>query len=150
MKPPKWYIQLSNIRISGQRGAASEQADSRVASRQRLQIVSRKLWLAIGISILVLLPCIWHRRIEAGDLGSHMYNAWLSQLIGHGQAPGLYIVPQWNNVLADVALAWLSSTLGLAAAEKIVVGLSVLIFFWGAFALITVVTQRAPWSWFPE
>jgi hypothetical protein len=71
------------------------------------QIASRKLWLATGFSILVLLPCVWHRRVEAGDLGSHLYNAWLAQLIGRGQAPRLYIVPQWNNILADLAFAWL-------------------------------------------
>ncbi len=126
-----------------------EQTESEAASREGLQIVGRKLWLAVGVSILVLLPCVWHRRIEAGDLGSHIYNAWLSQLIGRGQAPGLYMVPQWTNVLADVALARLGSALGFTAAEKIVAGLSVLIFFWGAFALITVMTKRPPWLLVP-
>jgi hypothetical protein len=111
--------------------------------------VSPKLWLAAGFSILVLLPCVWHRRIEAGDLGSHLYNAWLAQLIGRGQAPGLYIVPQWNNILADLAFTWLGRVLGLVAAEKIVVGLAVLIFFWGAFAFITVVARREPWFLVP-
>jgi len=42
-----------------------------------------------------------------------MYNAWLSQLIGRGQAPGLQIVPQWSNVLADVALAGLGKRAGI-------------------------------------
>src|SRR5581483_3898532 len=56
------------------------------------------------LSPLVLIPCFWHRRIEAGDLGSHLYNAWLAQLIAKGQAPGLYVVRQWNNVLADLSL----------------------------------------------
>ncbi len=38
----------------------------------------RQYWLqAIAISAGLLIPCFWHRRIEAGDLGSHVYNAWL-------------------------------------------------------------------------
>ncbi len=119
--------------------------ESRVASGPRPQTVGRRFCLAIGVSILLLVPCVWHRQIEAGDLGSHLYNAWLAQLIGRGQAPGLYIVSQWTNILADKALAWLGSALGFVVAERIVVGLSVLIFFWGAFAFITVMTQRAPW-----
>src|SRR5262249_52154204 len=45
--------------------------------------------LILAVSVLLLIPCFWHRRIEAGDLPSHVYNAWLAQLIGQGQAPGL-------------------------------------------------------------
>jgi hypothetical protein len=99
----------------------------------------------IAISLVVLLPCFWHRRIEAGDLGSHTYNAWLAQLIGRGQAPGLYIARQWTNVLGDLLLAHLGRLLGLPTAERIVVSLSVLIFFWGAFALIHAASMRSPW-----
>jgi hypothetical protein len=126
-----------------------EPADSRRARWPWLKTSGRKLWLVVGISILVLLPCIWHRKIEAGDLGSHEYNAWLSLAISRGQAPGLYIAPQWNNILADTALARLGGALGFSAAEKIVVGLSALIFFWGAFVFITVVAQRPPWFLIP-
>ncbi|HLW84179.1 MAG TPA: hypothetical protein VKR60_03130 [Candidatus Sulfotelmatobacter sp.] len=103
-------------------------------------------WLRIiAISIILLLPCFWHKRIEAGDLASHTYNAWLAQLISRGQAPGLYLVRQWNNVLVDVALAKLGGAVGFAAAEKIVVSACVLIFFWGAFAFIAAATRRPPW-----
>ncbi len=98
-----------------------------------------------AISALLLIPCWWHRRIEAGDLASHVYNAWLAQLIEKGQAPGLYIAKQWNNVLFDVALLRVASWLGLASAEKIVVSACVLIFFWGVFAFIQAVTDRPPW-----
>jgi len=55
------------------------------------------------ISLLLLAPCFWHRRIETGDMPSHAYNAWLAQLIERGDAPGLYIVRQWNNVMTDLA-----------------------------------------------
>src|ERR1700676_162827 len=96
----------------------------------------RRYWLqALAISAGLLIPCFWHRRIEAGDLGSHVYNAWLAQLIERGQAPGVYLARQWNNVLFDFLLLRLGNVFGLAAAQKILVPLCVLIFFWGAFAL---------------
>src|SRR5204863_7754169 len=93
----------------------------------------------------MVVPCWWHRRIEAGDLASHVYNAWLAQLIEKGQAPGLYIARQWNNILFDVTLLRVANLFGLAVAEKIVVSACVLIFFWGVLALIRTVTERPPW-----
>jgi hypothetical protein len=110
----------------------------------------REYWLRIIlISAALLVPCFWHRRIEAGDLGSHVYNAWLAQLIERGQAPGLYFARQWDNVLFDVLLLKFGNAFGLAAAQKIVVALCVLIFFWGVFALLAGVTDRKPWTLLP-
>src|ERR1700756_2904412 len=103
----------------------------------------------LTISALILVPCFWHRHIEAGDLGSHVYNAWLAQLIEHGQAPGLYLARQWNNVLFDFLLLKLGNVFGLATAQKILVPLCVLIFFWGAFSLIAAVSCRPPWFLLP-
>lgn len=103
----------------------------------------------VAISLLVLIPCFWHRRIEAGDLGSHLYNAWLAQLIAKGRAPGLYLVRRWDNVLSDLAFFHLGNLFGLHAAEKIVVAAAVLIFFWGVFAFIAAVTGRSPWIFTP-
>jgi hypothetical protein len=100
----------------------------------------------LAVSTAVLIPCFWHRRIEAGDLASHTYNAWLAQLIARGEAPGLFIAKQWNNVLFDVCLSHLGTLIGLGLAEKICVSAAVLIFFWGAFAMISTITERAPWS----
>src|ERR1700738_2755933 len=92
----------------------------------------RRFWMqALAVSAGLLIPCFWHQRIEAGDLGSHVYNAWLAQLIAKGQAPGLYIVRQWHNVLFDVALLRVANLAGLAAAQKIVVSICVSVFFWG-------------------
>ena len=108
-----------------------------------------KTWLIPVISLAMIVPCLWHRRIEAGDLGSHVYNAWLAQLIEKGQAPGLYIVHQWNNVLFDWLLLHAANTLGFAAAEKIVVSLCVLIFFWGVFSFVAAASGQAPWSLAP-
>lgn len=110
----------------------------------------RAYWRRVlAISVLLLIPCFWHRHIEAGDLASHVYNAWLATLVEHGQAPGLYLANQWNNVACDVALARLGDLVGFAAAEKIVVPVCVLIFFWGAFALASAAAQRAPWFLVP-
>jgi hypothetical protein len=100
--------------------------------------------LMIAISAAVLVPCFWHKRIEAGDLGSHVYNAWLAQLIGKGLAPGLHLTHQWNNMLFDVALLHTANVFGFAAAQRIVVSVCVLVFFWGVFALISALTGKAP------
>jgi hypothetical protein len=97
------------------------------------------------LSAVLVLPCVWHRRIEAGDLASHVYNAWLAQLIARGQAPGLFIARQWHNVLFDVALLGVANVVGIGAAQKIVVSVCVLVFFWGVFAFVAVVTEQLPW-----
>jgi hypothetical protein len=85
------------------------------------QFLRSKKWAILAISVLIIVPCLWHRRIEAGDLGSHVYNAWLAQLIEKGQAPGLYLVRQGNNVLFDWMLLHVANVAGFAAAERIVV-----------------------------
>ncbi len=119
------------------------EADGKFPARWRF---SRWRIVAIfAISALTLVPSWWHRRIEAGDLASHVYNAWLAQLIEKGQAPGLYIVKQWNNVLFDVALLRVANLTGFGAAEKVVVSICVLVFFWGVFAFIRTITERPPW-----
>jgi hypothetical protein len=101
------------------------------------------------LSGALVVPCFWHRHVAAGDLASHVYNTWLAQLIERGQAPGLYFAPKWNNVLFDLMLLKLGNLFGLAVAEKIVVSLCVLIFFWGVFSLISAATKRVAWYWTP-
>src|ERR1700720_555005 len=103
----------------------------------------------LAISALVVVPCLWHRRIIAGDLASHTYNAWLAQLIEHGQVSGLWIERRWNNVLFDLLLSGLGKVLSLHAAEKIAVSVAVLIFFWGMFAFVSAAGERAPWFLVP-
>jgi len=105
--------------------------------------------VVLAVSVLLLLPCFWHQRIEAGDLGSHVYNAWLAQLVQEGRAPGVYIVWQWDNILFDLLLFYSAKAFGLAVAQKMVVSLSVLIFFWGVFALMRASSGRAPWKLVP-
>jgi len=101
------------------------------------------------ISIVLLVPCFWHARIQAGDLGSHVYNAWLAQLIERHQAPGLTLVRQWDNVLFDVLLLKAGNCFGLVAAEKIVISFAVLIFFWSCFAFLAELSGRLPWPLIP-
>jgi hypothetical protein len=103
-------------------------------------------WIRLlSISALILVPCFWHRHIEAGDLGSHVYNTWLAQLIERGQAPGLRIAYPSTNILFDSLLSGLAKIFGLHAAELLSVSIAVLIFFWGAFALVTAASRRPPW-----
>jgi len=106
----------------------------------------RARWLRFSIiSLIVLIPCFWHREIESSDLGSHLYNAWLAQLIRRGQLPGLWLAPQHTNVLFDYLLSGFGAIFGLHAAEKIAVSISVLVFFWGIFALVSAAARRGPW-----
>ena len=106
----------------------------------------RERWLRIlGVSALILLPCFWHYEIVSSDLGSHLYNAWLVQLIRRSEAPGLWIAPQHTNVLFDLLLSAFGSVFNLHSAEKLAVSVAVLIFFWGTFALAAAAARRAPW-----
>ena len=107
------------------------------------------LWKRYGLgSAALLVPCFWQTRIQAGDLGSHVYNAWLAELIRLGRAPGLSIVPQKTNVLFDLLLGGLFRTMGGAAAQRIAVSLAVLVFAWGAFAFVSTVARRE-WALLP-
>jgi hypothetical protein len=109
----------------------------------------RNILVIVLISLLLVIPCFWHEHIQAGDLGSHAYNAWLAQLIEQGKAPGLYLVVQWQNVLFDLLLSGLVKVFGFSMGEKLAVSVCVLIFFWGVFALLRVAAHRAPWFLVP-
>ena len=98
-------------------------------------------------SLLILVPCFWQSRLQAGDLGSHIYNAWLAQLIRQGKAAGLVIVGLHTNVLFDWMLAGLFA-LGAGLAQRIAVAAAVLIFVWGAFAFAAVAGRRS-WAILP-
>ncbi len=117
--------------------------------RQAAGFVRSSVWRVLLISALLLVPCFWHKRIEAGDLPSHTYNAWLAHLIAQGQAPGLYLETRWNNIVVDLTLEKLGAILGFVVAERILVVVAVLIFFWGAFALISAASGRPPWLLVP-
>src|SRR6266852_6010975 len=83
---------------------------------------SRALRVRIALlSVVALIPCFWQRRIQAGDLSSHIYNSWLAQQIDLGKAPGLTIAPMSTNVLFDLMLGWLFRIAGPEAAQRIAV-----------------------------
>lgn len=100
-------------------------------------------------SAILVLPCFWQSRIQAGDLGSHVYNAWLANLIERGQAHGLYIAHQWTNTLFDLLLAFLFPSLGPGAAQRIAVSVAVLVLAWGAFSLVCAAAHSRPWFLMP-
>lgn len=100
-------------------------------------------------SILVLLPCYWQARIQAGDLSSHIYNSWLAQLTEAGKLPGLVVVNQATNILFDRILSGLFGALGPDLAQRIAVSIAVLTFVWGAFAFVSAASGRRAWSLLP-
>jgi hypothetical protein len=102
-----------------------------------------------ALSVILLAPCYWQPRIQAGDLASHVYNSWLAQLIESGHAEGLIVARQTTNVLFDLILSGLFRIAGAEAAQRISVGLAVLIFIWGAFAFTSAVSRRQPWNLLP-
>lgn len=103
----------------------------------------------VSVSAALVVPCYWQSRIQASDLSSHVYNAWLLEEIKAGRAEGLTVKYQWTNVLFDVVLSTLREAVGLEWAQRISVSGVVLIFAWGAFALIYAVADRRAWLMMP-
>ncbi len=125
--------------------------NSKEAHNTGSEVHLRFSWkIALPVSLVLSIPCFWQSRIQAVDLSSHIYNAWLASLIVNNQAPGLWIGHQSNNVLFDLMLAWLFQHFGAAAAQRIAVGVSVLIFSWGAILLISRGRPRNWWFLLPS
>ncbi len=122
------------------------------ARRDRPPIAARlgSKWVYALVSLLFLIPCYWQPRIQAGDLSSHIYNSWLSQLIESGRLQGLVMVRQTTNILFDLILSALFKVAGPEAAQRIAVSLAVLTFVWGAFAFSGAVAGRRPWHLLPS
>ncbi len=102
-------------------------------------------WRVLFFLALMLAPCFWQSRIQAGDLSSHLYNSWLALQIRSGAVHGLSIAPQWTNVAFDWLLTWLLATFGAGPAQRIAVSLAVLVFAGGALAFVSAVSSRRPW-----
>lgn len=115
------------------------------SAARRLDFYHRHWARVFLVSALVLVPCFWQTRLEAGDLGSHVYNAWLVRLIEEARAPGLWVARQWNNVLFDLLLSRLGNVFGLQIAQRVSAALMVLIFFWGVFSFVAILNRRPPW-----
>ncbi|MGA8214405.1 MAG: hypothetical protein WB799_12485 [Candidatus Sulfotelmatobacter sp.] len=114
--------------------------------RLNLLLDMARNWIAIPLfSATLLIPCFWQSRIQAADLSSHIYNAWLASQIQLGAAPGLWISSQSNNVLFDLMLQWLFVHVGPDLAQRLAVSVSVLVFAWGAIQFIFRLAGRNWW-----
>src|ERR1039457_1291581 len=118
--------------------------------RRGLAALIGSKWVYALVSLLFLIPCYWQPRIQGGDLWSHIFNSWLSQLIESGRLQGLVMVQQTTNILFDLILSGLFKVVGPEAAQRIAVSLAVLTFVWGAFAFIGAVGGRRPWHLLPR
>jgi len=105
-------------------------------------------WYA-ATSLLLLAPVFWQPRVQAGDLSSHIYNAWLAQLIESGRAQGLLMVRQTTNVLFDMLLSFFFRWFGPESAQRLAVSIAVLVFVWGAFAFVSKVSGKRAWHLLP-
>ncbi|MCX6623861.1 MAG: hypothetical protein NTY38_22910 [Acidobacteria bacterium] len=101
------------------------------------------------VSLLAILPCWWQSRIQAGDLSSHIYNAWFANFIRTHQPAGLAVVSQPTNILFDELLSVLLALFGPDRAQRIATALAVLIFLWGAFRFAGRFGRQWPWHVLP-
>ncbi len=103
--------------------------------------------LLVVVALLILVPCFWQPYIEAGDLASHTYNAWLADQIEKNKLPGqgLSLANPLTNVLTDRIMEALLNRMGPSATERIVVGAAIEIFFWGGFLFAKAVTGKRRW-----
>ena len=100
--------------------------------------------IGIIVSLLVVLPLFCMPRLLAGDLPSHLYNAWLANQIHDGKVAGLAISSQTSNIAADVALSVLLRLTNIYVAEHVVAALTVLVLFWGAIRFVRALSGRDP------
>src|SRR5947209_18394818 len=105
--------------------------------KQWLRAAATGRWIYALVSLVLLAPCYWQPRLQAGDLSSHIYNSWLAQLVESGRADGLTIVRQTTNVLFDLMLGGLFRVCGAEWSQRIGVSIAVLNFVWGAFGLVS-------------
>ena len=102
--------------------------------------------LLLGFSIAATVPCFWHKNVINGDLGSHLYNAWLAIGVERGEYPGLFFERVHTNFLFDILLTRLISSFQPATAERLALSISVLIFFWGTFAAVRALAGERAWA----
>jgi len=113
-----------------------------------LTLRRREAVVGVLLSLLLVVPVVVFPPV-AGDRPSHLYNAWLAQLVERGQAPGLYLARMSTNILYDQLLSSLGILMPLRTAEKIVTSLFVLLFFWSSFSLVAALSRSRPWRLTP-
>ena len=107
---------------------------------------SQRFLSGIAVSLALILPCFWQPRIQAGDLSSHVYNAWLAREAVDGKLEGIRVAYQSTNVLFDLLLSQAVARLGFDAGQKVLMAVLVLTLFWGAFAFVWASAGRKVWS----
>jgi hypothetical protein len=124
----------------------AESARRAKSGTHALSLGAERTLIAV-IALLLLVPCFWQPQIIAGDLPSHLYNAWLAGQIEQGNAPlgPLSLAHPLTNVLSDWVLQSLLYKIGPSGAERIVVAAAIEIFFWGAFCFVAAVAGQRCW-----
>lgn len=97
------------------------------------------------LSLAILIPCFWQIHLQANDLSSHLYSAWLASEADAGHLLGVFTVHQFTNVLFDFMLDASAALLPWKYADRPAVAACVLVFFWGAFAFISRHNSEPAW-----
>ena len=115
-----------------------------------LSSVTNRVLIAV-VTLLLLVPCFWQPHVMAGDLSSHLYNAWLAGQIEQGKLPPqLSLAHPITNILADWVSEKLLYRVGPVATERIVPAVAVEIFFWGAFCFVAAAAGEHCWMIAPS
>jgi len=85
------------------------------------QLLAAQFYRRRDFSFLLLIHASGTPTFKPGDLGSHVYNAWLAQLASMVRLPRLCRPAQWNNICSDVALEQSARLFGWHAAEILTV-----------------------------
>ena len=102
----------------------------------------RKPLTIVGTIVLSLVPCLWPPRLVSGDLPSHVYNAWLTQLLEQGRITGLHLTHPFGNILVDLILVRMLPWLGPTGAARTLGILVASTFFWGGMFLSWKIAAR--------
>ncbi len=105
--------------------------------------------LVTAVALVVTLPPLLVPVFPAGDLHSHVFNAWLARGIAAGRLPGLSLAPSWTNAGIDRALEALLCVAPPRVAEAVVLISLGHLLVWSAFAFCRALSGRACWEWLP-
>jgi len=130
-------------------GRESEDSSVSVPAPTHAESQWRNVALILLWPVLIVTPCWWQPHIQAVDLPSHLYNAWLANQIVAHPVSGLVVARQSTNVLFDWMLRSLLRVGSPETAERVAVSIAVLVFFWGAFAFVAVTSKRRSWAMAP-
>jgi hypothetical protein len=127
--------------------AVEASAASGVTSRAPSRAV--RAGIVAAAAALVTAPALLVSEFPAGDLHSHVYNAWLRILVERGDAPGLWIAPAWTNVLVDPALVALLRVATPGHVETLTLLASAHATLWSSFLFCRALSHRAGWESLP-